>query len=202
MTDHPSTPTRFIGAESHLLAIIDSADDAIVSKDLDGVIMSWNPAAERMFGWTAAETVGRHITLIIPDDRRTEEDHILGSIHRGERVDHFETERMRKDGQRIEVSITVSPVKDGSGRIVGASKIARDMTERRRLESERDQLLVAAQAANRAKDHLLATVSHELRTPLNSILGYARCSRTPSWTRRRARTPSRSSRAAPGARAS
>jgi len=179
MTDHPPPAAQLIRPEGHLFAIIDSADDAIISKDLNGVIMSWNPAAERMFGWTAAEAVGRHITLIIPEDRRTEEDHILGSIHRGERVEHFETERIRKDGQLIEVSLTVSPVKDPSGCIVGASKIARDVTERRRLESERDRLLVAAQAANRAKDHLLATVSHELRTPLNSILGYARLLENP-----------------------
>ena len=159
---------------SHLAAIIDSADDAIVSKSLDGVILSWNRGAERMFGWTAAEAVGRHITLIIPDERRAEETDILARIRRGESLDHFETVRVTKDGRRLDISLTVSPVRDAAGRIVGASKIARDITERRRLEAERDRLLVEAEASSRAKDHLLATVSHELRTPLNSILGYAR----------------------------
>jgi PAS domain S-box-containing protein len=158
----------------YLAAIIDSADDAIVSKDLNGVILSWNRGAERIFGWTAAEAVGRHITLIIPEERRAEEDEILARIRRGETVDHMETARVTKDGRRLNISLTVSPVRDRTGRIVGASKIARDVTERRRLEDERDRLLIEAEASNRAKDHLLATVSHELRTPLNSILGYAR----------------------------
>jgi PAS domain S-box-containing protein len=161
-------------ARSHLAAIIDCADDAIVSKNLDGVILSWNRGAERMFGWTAAEAVGRHITLIIPDERRPEEDDILARIRRGESLDHFETVRVSKDGRHLNISLAVSPVRDGTGRIVGASKVARDVTERRRLEEERDRLLVEAEALNRAKVHLLATVSHELRTPLNSILGYAR----------------------------
>jgi PAS domain S-box-containing protein len=164
----------FGDAQGHLAAIIDSADDAIVSKSLDGVILSWNRGAERMFGWTAAEAVGRHIALIIPDERRSEEDDILARIRRGETLDHFETVRVTRDGRRLNISLTVSPVKDGTGRIVGASKVARDVTERRRLEEERERLLVEAEASNRAKDQLLATVSHELRTPLNSILGYAR----------------------------
>jgi PAS domain S-box-containing protein len=161
-------------AESHLAAIVNSADDAIVSKTLDGVILSWNRGAERMFGWTAAEAVGRHITLIIPPERRTEEDDILARIRRGEELRHFETVRVTKDGRRRIISLSVSPVKDRQGRIVAASKVARDITERRQLEDERNRLLVEAQASNRAKDQLLATVSHELRTPLNSIVGYAR----------------------------
>ena len=161
-------------ARSHLAAIVDSADDAIVSKNLDGVILSWNRGAERMFGWTAAEAVGRHITLIIPAERLFEEDDILARIRRGESIEHFETVRVSKDGRRLNISLTISPVRDAAGRVVGASKVARDVTERRRLEDERDRLLVEAEASNRAKDHLLATVSHELRTPLNSILGYAR----------------------------
>ncbi|MBM4441198.1 MAG: PAS domain-containing sensor histidine kinase [Candidatus Rokubacteria bacterium] len=166
---------RLIGdAASHLAAIVDSADDAIVSKGLDGVIQSWNRGAERIFGWTAAEAVGRHITLLIPTERRAEEDAIIGRIRRGEAIDHFETIRVAKDGRRLNISLSVSPVRDATGRIVGASKIARDVTERRRLEDERDRLLIEAEASNRAKDRLLATVSHELRTPLTSILGYAR----------------------------
>jgi PAS domain S-box-containing protein len=172
---------RSEAVQAQLAAIVDSSDDIIVSKTLDGIITSWNGAAERIFGWTAAEAVGRHITLIIPADRRAEEDQVLARIRRGQRVDHFETVRVTKDGRLIDVSITVSPVKDVAGRIIGASKIARDITERRRLESQRALLLAREQEAreqaetlNRAKDELLATVSHELRTPLNSIFGWAR----------------------------
>ena len=168
-------------ARARLAAIVDSSDDVIVSKTLDGVITSWNRAAERLFGWPAAEAIGRHITLIIPADRLAEENDVLARIRRGERVDHFDTVRVTRDGRLVDVSITVSPVKDSSGRIIGASKIARDISERRRLEEQREQLLareqdarVQAEALNRAKDELLATVSHELRTPLNSIFGWAR----------------------------
>jgi PAS domain S-box-containing protein len=159
---------------NRLAAIVSSADDAIISKDLDGVIQSWNRAAERMFGWAADEAVGRHITLIIPKERHAEEYGILSRLRRGEGLDHFETVRVTKDGRLLDISLSVSPIRDARGRVVGASKIARDVTERRRLEEERARLLLEAEASNRAKDRLLATVSHELRTPLNSILGYAR----------------------------
>jgi len=168
-------------ALARLAAIVESSDDAIVSKTLDGVITSWNPAAERMFGWTAAEAVGRHVTLIVPEDRRAEEADVLDRLRRGERVEHFDTIRVTKDGRLVDVSITVSPIKDHAGRIVGASKIARDVTERRRIEDQRSRLLAReqearrqAEALNRTKDELLATVSHELRTPLNAIFGWAR----------------------------
>ena len=118
-----------------LAAIVDSSDDAIVGKTLDGIVTSWNRSAERMFGYTAAEAVGQSITLIIPAERRAEEDDVLARLRRGERVDHFETERQTKDGRRLNISLTVSPIRDAGGRIIGASKVARDITERKRLEA-------------------------------------------------------------------
>ena len=119
---------------ARLAAIIDSSDDAIVSKTLDGVITSWNRAAERMFGYTAEEAIGRHITLIIPEDRLAEEVNVLAHLRRGEKIDHFETRRRTKDGRLLDISLTVSPVRDASGKIIGASKIARDITEKKRNE--------------------------------------------------------------------
>jgi PAS domain S-box-containing protein len=117
-----------------LAAIVDSSDDAIVSKNLDGIITSWNKGAERIFGYTAEEAIGQHITLIIPSDRRDEERDILARLKRGERVDHFETVRVRKDRTLLDISLTISPVKDAAGCVVGASKVARDITERRQVE--------------------------------------------------------------------
>jgi len=121
-------------ANNLLAAIVGCSDDAIISKNLHGVITSWNKAAERMFGHTAEEAIGQHITLIIPADRRDEETKILEQLKRGERIDHFETIRIRKDGTLFDASLTISPVKDAAGRIVGASKVARDITERKRAE--------------------------------------------------------------------
>jgi PAS domain S-box-containing protein len=155
----------------HLAAIVASSDDAIVSKDLNGIVQTWNNAAERMFGYTPDEIIGRPITTIIPLDRRAEEDLVLSRIRAGSSVDHFETIRQRKDGSLIEISVTVSPIRTVDGTIIGASKIARDITLQR-------QLARAAEDANRVKDEFLAMLSHELRTPLNAVLGYTRMLRT------------------------
>ena len=117
---------------------------AIVSKNLDGIISSWNTSAERLFGYSADEAIGQHITLIIPPDRRDEEVEILAKLRRGERVDHFETVRLRKDGTRLDISLTISPVKDPTGRVVGASKVARDISERKRAEEARKEAELSA----------------------------------------------------------
>lgn len=124
-----------------LAEIVNSSDDAIITKDLNGVITSWNPGAERLFGYTSIETIGRHITMLMPPDRHNEEPGILARLRAGERIDHYETVRQRKDGSLVDISLTVSPVKDEDGIVVGASKVARDITERR-LAHERQRLLL------------------------------------------------------------
>ena len=129
------------GATQHYAAIVESSEDAILSKDLDGVITSWNHAAERLFGYAPEEAVGRPVTILIPGDRENEEPMILERIRRGERIEHYETVRRRKDGSLVDISLTVSPIRDPAGKVIGASKIARDITERRRA-SERRQLLL------------------------------------------------------------
>jgi PAS domain S-box-containing protein len=156
-------------ARAWLAAIVNSSDDAIVSKTLDGIITTWNRAAERMFGYTADEAVGKHITLIIPLERHGEEQDVLARLGRGETIDHFQTVRQTKDGRKLNISLTVSPIRDARGVIVGASKIARDITDQKRHEAERALLLEEAQAANRAKDDFLAMFGHELRNPLAAI---------------------------------
>jgi PAS domain S-box-containing protein len=128
-------------AAQRLAAIVESSSDAIIAKDLDGFITSWNQGAERLFGYTAEEVIGEHITIIFPPDRLLEEDSLVDRIRRGERIDHFETVRRRKDGTDVEISLTVSPIFDQSGQVMGASKIARDITSRKRDEEQKDLLL-------------------------------------------------------------
>jgi PAS domain S-box-containing protein len=119
-----------------IASMVESSDDVIISKNLDGVIISWNKGAERVFGYTDEEAIGQPITIVIPEDRHDEERQILTRIRRGERIEHYETVRRRKHGNLIAVSLTVSPVRDAEGKIVGASKIARDITEQRRSQEQ------------------------------------------------------------------
>jgi PAS domain S-box-containing protein len=165
-------PAREIEREAlRLAAIVNSSEDAIVSKDLNGIVQTWNAAAERMFGYRADEMVGHSILRIIPSDRHAEEQEVLRRIRAGLSVEHFETVRQRKDGSLIEISLSVSPIKTAAGEIIGASKIARDITAQR-------QLMRALAQASRAKDEFVAMLSHELRTPLNAVLGYLHMLRT------------------------
>jgi len=174
-----------------LASIVESSDDAIISKDLDGIVVTWNKGAERIFGYTVEEMVGKPIALLVPPDRPNEEPEILARLRRGERIDHYETVRVRKDGRRIDISLTVSPIRDAEGRIVGASKIARDISDRklaeRALVEAREQLAAAnAELEARVEERTTSlrqtveqleefsySVSHDLRSPLRAIQGYA-----------------------------
>lgn len=140
-------------------AIIASSNDAIVAKTLEGRIMTWNKAAQKLFGYAAEEIIGKSITTIIPEDRKEEELYILSKLRNGETVEHYETKRLTKTGQQIDVSLTISPIRDHSGRVIGISKIARDITEKKQEEKR--------------KNDFVAMVSHELKTPLTSMLLYA-----------------------------
>ncbi|MGN6803553.1 MAG: PAS domain S-box protein [Ginsengibacter sp.] len=156
--------------QATLAAIVSSSDDVIISKTLQGIITSWNHSAEEMFGYTEKEAIGKHISIIIPKERLAEEDRIIGSIRRGEKIDHFETERIAKDGTRRQLSITVSPIKNSRGKIIGASKVARDISLR--LEAERQRALYTErlQELNKYKDEFMVMASHELKTPLTVIM--------------------------------
>src|SRR5581483_2290730 len=175
----------------HLAAIVESSDDAIVSKDLNGIIPSWNKGAATLFGYTAEEIIGRPVTTFIPLERYPEEQMILSRLRRGEKIDHFETIRQRKDGKLIEVSITVSPVKDGQDRIVGASKVARDITVQKqaeRLLAEAKERLAKANeelesrvqvrtkelaASTTQLEELVYSIAHDLRAPLRAMQSFA-----------------------------
>jgi PAS domain S-box-containing protein len=159
---------------SNLLAsIVESSEDAIVSKNLNGRILSWNRGAERVFGYRADEAIGQSIEMLIPPDRLQEEPRIIERMKRGERVEHFETVRVRKDGRRIHVSLTISPLRDNAGRIVGASKVARDVTARVRQEQELQRANRALERANADLQHFAWSASHDLQEPLRMVSIYS-----------------------------
>jgi PAS domain S-box-containing protein len=172
-------------ASRQLAAIVESSEDAIISKDLNGIITSWNRGAEQLFGYTAEEVIGRPVTLLIPLERHDEERGILERIRRGARIEHYETVRQRKDGRRLQISLTVSPIRDAKGNIIGASKIARDITERKRAqealrESEErlrrqaqdleQQLIMSGRLVSLGE--VTASMAHEFNNPLGIIMGF------------------------------
>src|SRR4051812_205434 len=150
MSGSRSARQSSLEAQAYLAAIVESSDDAIISKDLQGNITSWNGAAERIFGYRAQEIIGSHITKLIPEDHLSEEAEILDRIKKGERMDHFRTIRRAKDGRLVPVSITVSPIRDSSGKIVGASKIARDVTELQKEAAARSLLAAIVDSSDDA----------------------------------------------------
>jgi PAS domain S-box-containing protein len=161
---------RATEASRRLAAIVESSDDAIVSKDINGIITSWNRGAELIFGYHAKEIIGQPITILMPPEQIGEELNILQRIRRGEHIEHYETVRRRKDGSLFEISLTISPIKDNDGKVIGASKIGRDITRQKQAERELEHAHKEAVAASHAKDDFLAALSHELRTPLNPVL--------------------------------
>lgn len=159
--------------QSRLAAIVESSNDAIVSKNLDAVITSWNQAAFRLFGYTAEEMIGQSILTIIPEDLHTEEAEILRKVKAGERIEHYETRRVRKDKSIVEVSLTISPIKDSQGNIVGSSKIARDISERKKFE----RLMIQSEKLA-ATGRMAATIAHEINNPLDSVMNLVYLART------------------------
>jgi PAS domain S-box-containing protein len=154
-----------VEARLQLAAIVDSSDDAIISKDLQGIIMSWNAAATRLFGYTEDEIIGRSVLTIIPKELHSEEPEILRKVSSGERIDHYETRRVCKDGTLLDISLTISPIRDESGRIVGISKIARDITRRKKTE----EVLIQTERLA-AIGRMAAAIAHEVNNPLEAIL--------------------------------
>ncbi len=168
-----STQKRLSDLQERMAAIVESSDDAIISKDLNGIIRSWNPGAERIFGYAADEIVGQHISTIAAPDRIDEIPGILERIKRGERVDHYETKRKTKDGRILTVSLTISPIRDVTGMIVGASKVARDVTERVRQEQALRDANAALSRANADLQQFADSASHDLQEPLRMVAAYS-----------------------------
>lgn len=188
----PEDDRRAREAEARLAAIIETSDDPIIGKTLDGVVTSWNHGAEICFGYLASEMIGEHITRIFPPDLYGEEVAILGKIRRGERIPHFETRRRRKDGRIVDMSVAISPIKDASGRIIGASKVARDITEKKaseralaeaqarlqgyaeNLEARVRECTEQLQETIKVLDGFCYTIAHDLRAPLRALGGFSR----------------------------
>lgn len=163
-----------------LAQIVDCSDDAILSKDLEGRIMTWNDGAQKIYGYTSAEMIGRPLDQFLPPDRPNEIRDILERIKKGERIEHYETKRLTKDGRTIDMSLTISPISDESGRIIGASTIGRDITKTKIAEAELHRLLDETQRANaelqkmdRLKDEFISIMTHDLKSPLVAVLGYS-----------------------------
>jgi len=165
----PSEDPEHFQQRALLAAIVDSSDDAIVSKTLEGRILSWNRAATRIFGYEPHEVIGKPITIIVPQELHAEELQILDKLRHGERIDHFDTVRVTKDGRRIPISLTVSPIRAADGTVIAASKVARDISERKLAEQRLQESEEALRLADRRKDEFLALLAHELRNPLAPI---------------------------------
>ncbi len=160
-----SDRSRVDNTRFRLATIVDSADDAIISKDLNGIVESWNQGARRMFGYTAEEMIGQPLLRLIPSELHYEEDEILRKLRAGERIDHYETTRMDKNGNRLEVSVTISPIRNNEGVVIGASKIARDISDRKRME----KLLIQSEKLA-ATGRMAAAIAHEINNPLESLM--------------------------------
>ena len=159
-------------AQKILAAIVGSSDDAIISKDVKGIINSWNQGAERLFGYTAEEAIGQSVSILIPPERKGEEERILERIYRGEHIHHYETVRQRKDGSFIDIALTISPIRGAQGQIIGASKIARDTTERKQMANELARKAADLSRSNRDLEDFAHVVSHDLQSPLNKISAF------------------------------